>query len=1563
MPKITMEQQAKAQAIYMEALTTKAKDIAKKNLKEMAFDPQERLLIDVSLEPMEIAKILEKLNINVDPKLSLEEALGRKPTPITTISVDISNDKVLHDEFVDKLTEALKKIEVSDKDAVGITDYLDKIPKGSIIALQQEFHSHLSLACRVYQEVDKIKFTGKEKEMQDAHKDAMLEVNQLIMKAYAEALKSAFKEDGSLDMAKVNKSLDTARKEITKQAHTILIKKIIENTGVTLKEEDLKKAVDGTSIKHIAERTTASPNDFLHTDTKIGLATWIAGSENTAHQRLVGTKFGDRQIITHFIDDSDHIYAGKKQRIQIRTPSPVVKEGLKKDEYIADVATKLAHIKDHYDLVNRASGDNLGRPKAYIYNSYTAFNDYNDDLTTKNFQTKSAIHILHGAHQFNASQLKDKDAVFCFVQNISVNGFGDTLGYDKKNELKIESTLMTEMALLHTLYETESDKTKINAVFALYKSFLNTPYINKQFFSLSSQGQEAIKAIQNLKEEWKKPDAVVAVQDKSILALRNLMAHNLHFTHEYSKLFQALSVYVEQASIGGCKSGNERAQAINGRVAILDSVLNEHSRPLSTEEETILTQLDNLAKGTDIPKAAEELKNALDFVYNEKGLQTALSNISNFDQGAPAKVEAKNGNPGPTSRNRAEELESVMTNLHQDKAGSMQAHKGLTKAMLSAWKEFPDKSKKDAKGVYKASHPSVVYESDLTKKIGIYRGGADVNKDFVTAKLTSDEAISALYKGVEKYQKRHQQQIAGYEKHNDKDITNSNDPFYFRKALVALIETANLAKYGGDEASREKYPVTAAIKLEHFLGKDGAALYKLALEEEMNSKEYRDAVFKASTAHYPGEKWAERPVIIVAGPSGCGKSFAAEAAVQRAGEEFLPKVSGNGEGNDVLSVDGGVGREVSQMRKLLTQAANNRGFSGVKDLHNKSKALGNIKNIIQEVGFATPSMGVVIPETFSNPFLIIKLMFKSKSSKTKMIFTRIDGDDPTVFKKVVAFMGSSRAWKRDNFKEEALDLNKEKVVESKGYGHAGFKPGKVGSLIAEGWFKFFHPFSKDQRCMEIVNDLRIMKKNPMDDKEWIPAEQGEEGAKLISKLVYDVWCTFNKDTREPLDTYHKKNAQTIIKTSGTSIDLNQLKEPLKALKEFNKLLTKNADQFKWIKEMEVPVHVYNLAFQGKVKSQSQTMMTQFKKLSVQCGMIVDQLKANQKLLEGLITGDGDKAVTKELGKVKQHLKFYQQAQMNISGDDGIIKAIEQGKEGKKNFIYKTDQMAYKVCLRSEIPDLDKVAIPDSVTIAIHEEASKIRNFVIDEIPDGKVVVYDVQHNSKTIRTLGRFTEEHIKPSSADTSMQQVDSPAVRFEVLQFPTVEKPSREVSQELILAKVNFSMAMAVQILASMDKCPTKEKPIKLTGENEEELRYLWTALLVLGEKNSKMKFGMDAISVNSSCFSPESEKGTFKFNNNSLYKQVFKNPVFQNPIKQKIEDLEIMFMAKYKHVDIEEKVATAVNTATAMFKNKLHAITDNNVDKEKENEKYKDDAKSVHVEEEDDSDGDGEEVQQSL
>ncbi|BCA94291.1 hypothetical protein TUM19329_06520 [Legionella antarctica] len=693
--------QAQAQAVYMSELAKIAQEEAVKESNLLSFDPQGRVLIEVTPDAKQKQRIMEKIK-NIAPPgeleidiqaLTLNEAVGKMVTPTTTVSLDIKTNPRLKNIFDTQLENALKKIETPQV-TTQIMNQLTTKPKGSLIALQQEYYFHLALVARVYEKAAPEDLSSEK--MASIHHAATAAVNSLVIEAYAKALKGAMRGN-TLDMAKLNKSLDKARKELLPKAHNIMMKAIVSHTGVILTKKQLKEITNPKgikeTIKHVAEGTTATSNDIVHLDSEVGLATLIAGSKNTAHDRIEGNQFAHRQLITHSLKADGRIEANKNLRIQIRTPSPVLKEGLADDNaYINDAVTKLTTITTDYKLDKHLTSDE-NKPKAFIYNSYTALNDTLGDING-NLQTQSADHILRGAHRYNARQLHNNpDPVFCFVQNISVNGFGDTLGYDTGNPLREESTLMTEMALLHTLYDASPEQqNKIGKVFDQYKKYLQTPH-RPSYFSNSQAGKEAKEMIQSLKSVWKDKVNPVSdnIQENVNNGLKNLMANNLHFDHGYSKLFQALSVYAEEASIGGCKSGNERAQAINGRVAILDSLSggNENSEGMQKIKEA----LSALAKGgNNVPQTAQVLKEALDTEYNRVGLQSAASVVSLVDQGASAKVEAKNGFLWWwTSRNYAEEPDTVMDNLHQSKAGSMQAHKSLTQLMKEAW-DFGPKS-------------------------------------------------------------------------------------------------------------------------------------------------------------------------------------------------------------------------------------------------------------------------------------------------------------------------------------------------------------------------------------------------------------------------------------------------------------------------------------------------------------------------------------------------------------------------------------------------------------------------------------------------------------------------------------------------------------------------------------------------------------------------------------------------------------------------------------------------------------------------------------------------------
>ncbi|KTD39974.1 hypothetical protein Lpar_1291 [Legionella parisiensis] len=395
------------------------------------------------------------------------------------------------------------------------------------------------------------------------------------------------------------------------------------------------------------------------------------------------------------------------------------------------------------------------------------------------------------------------------------------------------------------------------------------------------------------------------------------------------------------------------------------------------------------------------------------------------------------------------------------------------------------------------------------------------------------EAEHELYKGINDYDDVHQKKVRNYKlTYKEEDsFFDSIDSQFFRKKFIEYIQTHPCPEYEGDPEVRATHPEEATTNMLKFLGKQGLELFHLALEEEMYSKEFRDAVVIQSTSHFDGPKWEERPVVIVAGPSGSGKSYAAKAAVDKA-NQFLSVNSNDLSGNYVVAADGGVIREVSQMRKLVIQLANNQGYTGIKDLHDECKILEKVKKRVRKAAFLTPDLGVVIPETFSqwnNPLSNIKGLMKKIEllENTKQIFTRVDGNDPDNFRKVVSFMGSRRAWKTKDFDPQDLDLNKKGLAESKEYNGFGFSFGDSGSKSAEAWFK---KHSKDNLHMIITNDLILLKPDPTQPGNWVAAEQGDEGVRLFPEGLFKQW---EKLQHKPdLLDYCKLNSQTLIATSA-----------------------------------------------------------------------------------------------------------------------------------------------------------------------------------------------------------------------------------------------------------------------------------------------------------------------------------------------------------------------------------------------------------------------------------------------
>ncbi|HAU1476695.1 interaptin [Legionella pneumophila] len=466
---------------------------------------------------------------------------------------------------------------------------------------------------------------------------------------------------------------------------------------------------------------------------------------------------------------------------------------------------------------------------------------------------------------------------------------------------------------------------------------------------------------------------------------------------------------------------------------------------------------------------------------------------------------------------------------------------------------------------------------------------------------------------------------------------------------------------------------------------------------------------------------------------------------------------------------------------------------------------------------------------------------------------------------------------------------------------------------------------------------------------------------LLRELTPTVFNEIKNDLRrqELLDT-NPAHVMAAIKDLNTEFE---------AIKKITGPIRTNADKLKFINDID-PVHLYNPTFQGTARSKAAQMKERYEGLSRDCELVVDQLRRQVIALEGHLkslpqdsqfkaaglTLEQKDEIKKlrtdlqtELDAVRKDLDFYKKIQGKL---ETIVKEVDVAAKGKMHYYYNSEGIKrHPPVSRDQIPPLPNVPNPSlrSNTTATTGSNGRIQEFLVGEkIPQGQIVVVDVSHKTAPksgapVETIGRYTQDNNVPDQVTSKKGEISKvPGSKFEILQFPTqVPPPNPPSGDPLVEAKVNFSMAMAADILASLDSPPTKDKPIRLRGSNPEELEYLYTALVILGEKNPKFKFNRDAIEVNSAVFHPDNVKGRlWGFSSNSLYSQVFTNTGLtetQNIIQSKIKHMQQMTDEKFSPQKEREKVDSKVQEITdkqsKMKKelNPVHKSTERTIEQE--------------------------------
>lgn len=425
----------------------------------------------------------------------------------------------------------------------------------------------------------------------------------------------------------------------------------------------------------------------------------------------------------------------------------------------------------------------------------------------------------------------------------------------------------------------------------------------------------------------------------------------------------------------------------------------------------------------------------------------------------------------------------------------------------------------------------------------------------------------------------------------------------------------------------------------------------------------------------------------------------------------------------------------------------------------------------------------------------------------------------------------------------------------------------------------------------------------------------------------------------PLIREHAKHRRNVALRSANPDVVerrtNSLNEVIEQIQEERTDLTEKLDAIKQIKDVNV-VHLLSPGFQGastehlvklkkkhqEIQKNSELVLEGLRRRKQQIQDIIEAIPANEELDRNLpesgrqgIRDVGQRAVN-EIGQIDTAIKEYEDvASANKQILDEVDKVAKSekvvvGKFGGREIRPIAGGTGYEAAGQVKIRDvsaaelaglaIDKPAAAQPLNIQQRDLAKESALYeLVDKIPAGKIRVYDVTCTpegapqrgvSPEKHAVGRFTEEVVGTSSSLQSGQATKSSNEEFKLLQFP---KDGH--------AKIEFSMKMAMQILAA--GVPTKEKPLVISGGTEEEVSYLWTALMVIGQNNPKMRFNKDAIKVNSPQFNPDTQLGTlWGYKKDSVYESEFKDNTFvKNTIVQMKEEASKVKLAESKDASV--------------------------------------------------------------
>lgn len=433
---------------------------------------------------------------------------------------------------------------------------------------------------------------------------------------------------------------------------------------------------------------------------------------------------------------------------------------------------------------------------------------------------------------------------------------------------------------------------------------------------------------------------------------------------------------------------------------------------------------------------------------------------------------------------------------------------------------------------------------------------------------------------------------------------------------------------------------------------------------------------------------------------------------------------------------------------------------------------------------------------------------------------------------------------------------------------------------------------------------------------------------LTELLSAELFAEIKKEQRNQVFAEAKPNEE-----AKTAI-VEKINQELSTLKTQRAFFSTIPDDLKAIENIE-PIHLYNPMFRARLQEgRGQEREQLFKDLADDCELYIDSLNRELATLEQLrlpdteSTEDTNRKIDAQKLEVNtllsKYLTFYDKL---VNEDQGILPAIKHAIAGDKDYVFysegfhkptvrkKTEAFLHPQPsdLKPEDPDLVEAITPGLPASSTPTELLLEDKLELDEIRD---------FSYGQGKSRANFTEERlvlpaltITPHSADDVAAQLESR--RFKMKSFPPLGANRDD------LDRINFSLGMAAEVLASMDGPPTSTKPLKLKGNiNSDAMRNFCTALLILGETHPKMKFDSSAIRINGKPFKLESEQGRlWGFSSTSLYHKSFKRDEVKEAKEKFHDEMERKFVPSTEIRTFDSKKLSVLDLIERSVKGSLN------------------------------------------